>query len=751
MVSAKLLTTLSATLMLCISCPVLRAAPQPTADLASLVNPFVGTDSGGDTYPGAVAPFGMLQLSPNWENNGYYYPQTKMHGFVVNLLSGDGGANEGQVLVSATTGPVKVDRDSTDYTYDHQHESASAGYYQVLMKPYNINAEMTALTHTGYLKFTFPAGVQRNIVLPLSYANTAVSESHVHVVDSSTVTGSVTSKAFYGPGHITVYFAMEFSKPFDDHGTWSGTKLADGSSDANQADAKAPVIGFYGSYVAAHSKDEIDVRIGISYVDAQGALNNIKSEMPENASLTHYRSIATANWNKELSVIDVQGGTKVHNRIFYTALYHALLAPEIGEDTDGRYMGYDNKIHTVDSGHVHFYQTFSGWDIYRTEIPLFSIIEPVRTQDMAQSIVDMSKQLGFIDRWPELNQASEVMNGNPLTICLANIWNAGLHGFDIDTAYQAMWKQSQFGDPHGHLNLYQNDVEEKGGVTINSDTSVSTALEYDESFAALGHLADSLAKKDDANFLYGRAFQYRTMYNNESGFLQKRGEDGHWDSTFGGYTEGDQWIYLWFVPQDVQGLVDLIGGTDTFDTRLDKFFNEKRYDPTNEPDLQAPFFYDYINRPWKTQHIVASTADTCFTDAPGGLAGGGNDDLGTMSSWYILTQLGFYFTDPGVPYVEVSTPRFPKAILHLTPLTGGKEATFEIDTTNAGGANEYIQSATLNGSPLTKTWFPETEITGGGTWTVTAGPQPNQTWAASPKDRPYSLSTGFDHNPDTEK
>jgi hypothetical protein len=284
-------------------------------------------------------------------------------------------------------------------------------------------------------------------------------------------------------------------------------------------------------------------------------------------------------------------------------------------------------------------------------------------------------------------------------------------------------------------------------VTLNSDVSVSTALEYDLSFAALGHLAESLGKSDDANYLFGRAMQYREMYNAESGFLQQRKTNGDWDQSFGGYTEGNQWIYLWFVPQDVEGLVDLFGGAPAFDKRLDQFFSENRYDPTNEPDLQAPFLYDFIDRPWKTQHIVAETADKCFTDTPGGLAGGGNDDLGTMSAWYVLSQMGFYFVDPGMPYVEVCTPRFSKIELHLAQANGGKSTTFEIDSPNGGGSNEYITSTNLNGKSLTKPWFAESDITGGGTWSVQTSSTPDTDWASSPLDRPYSLSSGWLHLP----
>lgn len=733
------------TMVLLSMCQLTLAKDQSHTDRASLVNPLVGTDRNGDLFPGAVAPFGMMQLSPNWANNGYYYTDTHMHGFVVNLMSGDGGTNEGQVLMTATTGKVAIDRASTDFAFDHQHESAAAGYYQVLMNPWNINAQMTTTTRCGMLKFTFPAGKQANIILPLSYANTPVLSSSVHVVNDHTLSGEVTSQSFGGENKgITVYYAIEFSRPFASHGVWTGTTMANGNGDATQKDRKAPVVGFYSSYPATKSSQVVTLRIGMSYVDKAGAMANLKAEMPP-GSFNHYRTLAAHAWNKELSLIDVEGGTLNHNRIFYTALYHALIAPTIFEDVDGRYRGYDDKIHNVPAGHKHLYATFSGWDIYRTEMPLLGIIEPQRAQDMAQSIVEMAKQLGYIDRWPQLNQPTCIMNGDPLTICLTNLWNAGLHDFDMTTAYAAMHKQTLPGNPHSHIHDYQYFDEEKGGVTLNEDDSVSSDLEYDVSFAALGHLALALNKPEDANYLFTRASQYRQMYNPASGFLQWRTMKGQWDRSFGGYTEGNRWIYLWFVPQDVQGLIDLMGGTQTFNHRLDEFFTDNHYDPTNEPDLQSPFLYDYIDRPWKTQHIVAETADKAFSDTPGGLAGGGNDDLGTMSAWYILSQMGFYPVDPGIPDFEVCTPRFSRIIIHLNAPYAGKQ--FVISTPKASAENEYIQSAVLNGKPLTKPWFAESAITGGGDWNVAVGSQPNKNWAASPSDRPYSLSTGYTHIP----
>jgi predicted alpha-1,2-mannosidase len=719
------------------------SAGKTAEDLASFVNPFIGTENSGNTYPGAVAPFGSVQMTPNWAGNGYYYHNQRMHGFVVNHMSGDGGANEGQVLMTATTGDVKVDRASTDYAFDHKHEAASAGYYEVLMQPWNIKAELTASVHCGLVKFTFPTNQQANILLPLSYVNNAIISSHVHFIDDQTVEGDVDSESFNGEHRgITVYFVMSFSRPFQKHGTWTDGVISPGNGEADQDDRKT-VIGFYGSYAPADQPQEVLVRIGGSYTDMQGARANLKAELPDNDFERSHQQTVQA-WNQELGAIEVQGTTE-HKRIFYTALYHSLIAPQVFDDVDGRYRGFDDRIRQVAEGHQHFYTTFSGWDIYRSEIPLLALIAPDRAQDMAQSLVEEAKQIGFIDRWSQRNRPTAIMSGMPNTICVASIWNAGLTNFDIDTAYDAMFKECLPGDLLSYLTDYQLYEEEKNGIMINPDAAVATALENEVAFAALGNLAKSLGKPRDAAYLLGRSLQYREMYNPATGFLQRRDQEGRWDPGFGGYTEGDEWIYLWFVPHDVQGLVDLMGGPAVFENRLDEFFRDHHYDASNEPDLQAPFLYDYVSRPWKTQRIVAETADQAFTDEPGGLAGGGNDDLGTMSAWYVFTQLGLYPVDPGIPDFEVCTPRFSQITIHLKSPYPGKA--FTIQAPDAAPKNEYIQSAVLNGATQTRPWLHESEITGGGTWTLKLGPSPNPQWAALPKDRPYSLSTGYNHFP----
>jgi predicted alpha-1,2-mannosidase len=727
---------------------LLLGASIARADLASNVNPFVGTERDGDTYPGAQAPFGMVQLTPDARGQGYYYNERTMHGFGLTLMSGPGGSNGGTPFFTATTGAVDPDEAKYSYTYDHANESASAGYYRVLMQPSGINAELTVTTRCGLARFTFPANQPANVLLPISFANVTTYHSQVDRVDDHALTGQVSSKPFYGPAKpIVIYFAMTFDQPFAAHGSWINGQLTAGSDKVEQPDEHT-MAGYYVSFPAQAAPRVVTVRVGLSYVSVDGAMNNLKTEVGD-AKFDDIHAQTVAAWNRELARIEVEGGTDLHRRIFYTAMYHAMLFPSIFDDCDGRYIGYDDVIRRVPASHQHIYANYSGWDIYRSEWPLLTLIEPDRVADMAQSIVAMYQQLGYIDRWAEANRPTAIMNGDPLTICLVHAYQAGITNFDINTAYEGMLKAATPTQTHPELGAYE-PLEDKGGESLTASANVSTAQEYCLSFAALGQLARKLGNIDDANFLFGRALEYRSFYNPAIGFFAPRRPDGSWGNADGGsgFCEGDKYIYLWFVPHDVQGLVDLLGGSDTFEKRLDQFFDTTsdkyaQYDPTNEPDLQSPFLYDYINRPWKTQNIVARTADKVFTDAPGGLAGGGNDDLGEMSAWYILSQLGFYPVDPGVPYYETCTPRFPKATLHL----GSEAKTFVIDAPAASPDNIYIQSATLNGAPLARPWFPQSAITGGGSLNVTVGPEPNRKWAASPLDRPYSLSCGFNYLP----
>lgn len=750
------------------------------ASLAALVNPFVGTAAGGDTYPGATVPFGMVELSPDMHTYGYYiYQKHHISGFSMTHLSGAGCPSDGDVFFTATTGPVRVQPKQYGFDFSHKREAASPGYYRVFMKTWGIDAQLTATTHCGMAKFTFPKGQQANVLIPISHTVTGTVASNIHILGNRTMTGSVTSLTFCHTNRpYTVYFAVKFSRPIQSFGVWNGSTVRKGKRNEIQSRGDGTIvqssqpgdirirktrlagapIGAFASWPAVNRTRVVEVCIGISYVNVGGAIKNLDAEMPH-FNFNSIRMQAHARWNKALAVITVHGGTLNHRKIFYTALYHALLLPNVFDDVDGRYIGFDNKIHHVPTGHRHIYANWSGWDIYRSEMPLLTIIEPQRVQDMAQSVVEMAKQLGFIDRWPEANRPTGCMSGHPLTDCLVEIWQAGLHYFNIHVAFRAMAKQCFPNYHKGHADLtdrgaYQDVAYQRYGVISPADANVASAEENDIAFASLGHLAWQLGEKQDADVLFGDALQYAAMYNPATMFMQGRNAQGAWMPLNKGardtynyqfYCEGSAWEYDWLVPEDVHGLIGLMGGNKAFSDRLQHFFAAGRYDPTNEPDLQAPYLFDYCRWPWRSQYWVATNADTSYRDSPGGMAwsklmGTGNDDCGEMSAWYVLSQIGLYQVDPGNPDFEVTTPRFAKITIHLrAPYTG---KTFVITTPNAGGKKIFIQSATLDGKPLNKPWIPERMVFQGGSWNVVAAREPNRTWGTALGDVPPSLSTG---------
>ncbi len=785
--------------IICAALMALAGGMARGADVAALVNPFVGTAAGGNIVPGAIAPFGMVELSPDMPNGFYVYSDNYSSGFSMTHMSGCGCPNYGDVFFTATTGPVKVQAKKYGFHFSHRQESASPGYYHVFMKTWGINAQFTAATRCGMARFTFPAGKQANVLVPISHATNPTIASNIHIINNHTITGSVTSVTMVGTNlPVTVYFVMKFSTPFKTYGVWEGHSIKPHLKQQVQAQGVGPLfpvnyyppprrdswgpqyvkpkptlhfpgppIGAYVSYPSSRHRRVVKVRIGISFVSVGGAEKNLAAEMPK-FNFSASRARIHARWNKELSVITVRGGSLTHRKIFYTALYHALLLPSVFDDVDGRYIGYDNKIHHVPAGHKHIYANWSGWDIYRSEIPLLTIIKPQRAEDMAQSVVEMAKQLGFIDRWAEANRPLGIQNGFPLTSCVVEIWQAGLHHFDINAAYKAMAKQCFPDYLKGHADLssihaYQDVPGERYGSILPADTNVSSAEETDIAFAALGHLALDLHKTMDADVLFGDALQYTSMYNPTTKFMQGRTADGAWiplskedrDTRYYNhwqiyqfYCEGSAWEYDWLVPEDVHGLIALMGGNKPFAARLQHFFTAGQYDPTNEPDLEAPYLFDYCRQPWRTQYWVATNADTSYRDTPGGLAwsklmGTGNDDCGEMSAWYVLSQIGLYQVDPGNPDFELSTPRFRQITIHLQAPHKGK--TFVIRTSNGGGKNMYIQSATLDGRAMNKPWLPERRVFQGGTWDVTAGPTPDKNWGAARGDAPPSLSTGPDH------
>jgi len=752
-----LLGTLSMTAGMIIGQDAQKAGP------ASEVNPFIGTGRGpGDSenlFPGAALPFGMVQLSPDTEGHGYgyHYYQNTIQGFSMAHMSGVGCANEGDVFFTATTGPVHTQVGDFESAYSHSQESAAPGYYQVVLSRWNVNAELTATDRTGVAQFTYPAGEAANILVPISHTLNHAVGAEVSVVGDREIDGYVTNEIFCGSKETyKTYFAMTFSRPFTVFGTWNGhpsRATATVVPDARNATQSSPdeQVGAYISWPAEAHPLTVTAKVGISYVDQAGAIGNLKAEAA-GQDFAEIRRKAEAAWNQALSVIDVSGDTPADRRVFYTALYHSLLIPSIFSDADRRYLGFDDQIHHVAPGHL-IYANYSGWDIYRSEMPLLALIEPGRMEDMAQSVVEMYKQGGWVGRWPHINRYTNVMAGSPLTIGLCTAWLDGLHGFDMNTAWQGMLEDATQAPPPGHpyageggmqwintLHYVPNDKVDYGSVSQIQEDAIA--------YASMYRLAVKLGKTSDAKTLYDRALYYRNIFDPQDRFFRPRNADGKWVEGFDpaqeehGFIEGSGWHYQWLVPFDMAWLVNAVG-PELFNRRLTEFFNYEEpgwfgqyYNPYNETDLEAPFEFNFSGRPWESQRVVRRVLKENYTDTPDGIPG--NDDAGEMSSWAVFSMLGMYPVDPASLAYELVSPTFARVVVHLKAPYQGK--TFTIETSPNPQATPYIQSVQLNWHAQAQNWISFDAMSHGGTSHFTLGPNPNHVWGAAPADAPPSLS-----------
>ncbi len=730
---------------------------------AASVNPFVGTggdpDDGINLFPGATAPFGMVQLSPDTEEHGfgYHYIQARIKGFSMTHMSGPGCANSGNVFFTATTGPMVSQVSDFQSPYSHKMESATPGYYQVNLLQWGINAELSATDRTGVARFTFPGGKAANILVPISHTLNNTSGASVRVVGDRRIEGYVENHAFCNmKPTYKVYFVMTFSRPFSSFGTWAAADIytpgtiAAGSRTVEQSD-QHKWVGAYASWAPEQLEQTITAKVGISYVDVAGAEKNLEAESGKKDFDT-IRSAAENAWNQELSAIEISGGTPAARKVFYTALYHSLLMPNIFSDSDGRYLGFDGQIHDAPVGHP-IYANFSGWDVYRSQFPLLAMIEPQRMQEMAQSIVLMYRQGGWIGRWPQINLYTSDMVGSPLTISLASAWLDGLHSFDMDAAWEGMLKDATQAPPPGRPYIGEQGIDWVNKVHYVPDDkvdygSVSMTQEYALAYASLYRLAVALGKTSDAKMLYDRALYYRNLFNPEDRFFRPRNADGKWVPDFNpaqhdhGFVEGTGWHYLSFVPSDMAWLVNAVG-RDLFNDRMTEFFNypepawyAQYYNPYNETDLQAPFAFNFSGQPWKAQRAVRRVLKENYFDAPDGVPG--NDDCGAMSSWAVLNMMGIYSVDPASLAYELVAPTFPKIVLHLQAPYSGK--TFSIETSPDPESKPYIQDVTLNGRKHTRNWISFQDMTSGGALHFTLGSEPNQAWGSGANDAPPSLS-----------
>ena len=747
----------------------LSSSAQKKKDYTSFVNPFIGTGGHGHTYPGAVVPFGMVQLSPDtrltgWDGcSGYYYTDTVIYGFSHTHLSGTGIADYCDVLFMPTTGEPKFK--NTDYRsgFQKKNEVASPGYYKTRLDKYNIDVELTASTRVGVHRYTFPSTREANIIIDMQHRD-EVLDSWLEVVNDHEIKGFRRSKSW--AQNQWVYFYAKFSRPFKTYGIANNDLVDEGKKRLQGKNIKM--------YIRFDNPGEVISKVGISSVSAEGALKNMDAEVPD-FDFKKVQKEAKALWINELAKIEVEGGgpssaaqqepntrnnntgynsrtgynrnspankkepvidyAKIKMTTFYTALYHAMLAPNVYSDVDGGYRGLDQKVHKADG--FNYYTVFSLWDTYRAEDPLLNLIDRKRTLDFIKSFLAMYEQGGLLPIWPLASNETYCMVGNHSIPVIVDAYAKGIRDFNVEEAFTAMKSAV-------NRNQYGLDSYRKNGVVLSDDEpeSVSKTLEYAFDDWCIAQMAKMLNKPDDYKEYIQRAQYWKNNYNNQNGFMQARANGG-WFGPFepteinNNYTEGNAWQYSFLAPQDIEGLAARMGGKAAFEAKLDELFTTEsklsgrdqadvtgligQYAHGNEPSHHMAYLYNFTDAPDKTQLYVNRILHDEYSDKPDGLSG--NEDCGQMSAWYVMSSLGIYNIAPGQQQFQLGVPQFEKAVINLE---NGKKFTILNPGIGVSRANIYLQGLNLNKKAYNKLYIDYADIASGGEFEVYTGRLPNK-------------------------
>jgi len=710
-------------------------------DVTKYVNPFIGTGGHGHNFPGASMPFGMVQLSPDtrlegWDGcGGYHYSDNVLYGFSHTHLSGTGVPDYCDVLLMPTTGEITFNNKEYSSAFSHNNESATPGYYSVMLEKYNILAELTATKRAGFHRYKFPESNSANVILDLVHRD-EVLESSIQIIGNDEVRGLRRSK--YWAKNQYVYFAIKFSKPFKKFGISDNSVLLSDVFDINSKSLRA----FF--TFDTKSGEEILVKVGISGVSAEGAAANRDAEIP-GWDFEKIRSDAKSEWNKELGKILVEGGTEDQKTIFYSALYHCMLVPNLYTDVDGSYRGRDFKIHKAEG--FDNYTVFSLWDTYRAEHPLLTIIDQKRTNDFINTFLVQYEYGGLLPVWELSANETYCMIGYHSVPVIADAYVKGIRGYDIQKALTAM-KHSADTNLFG-LVSYRN----LGYVSQDKEhESVSKTLEYGYDDWCIAQVAKDAGNTEDFKTFIRRAQSYKNVFDPSTGFMRAK-TNGEWYYPFnpievnGNYTEADAWQYNFYVPQDIRGHINLMGGKVEYEKKLDELFTTDskmsgmdltditgmigQYAHGNEPSHHMAYLYDYVNAPWKTQALVHKIQTEFHKNDPDGLIG--NEDCGQMSAWYVMSAMGIYSVCPGQLNYAIGTPVFDKVTINLE---NGKQ--FVIKAENVTASNYYIQSAKLNGKDYTKCYLNHNDIMNGGEIVFNMGGSENKNWGSGELDVPIS-------------
>lgn len=705
------------------------------------VNPFIGTDFTGNTYPGAQAPFGMVQLSPDnglpgWDRiSGYFYPDSTIAGFSHTHLSGTGAGDLYDISFMPVTLPYKeADAPLGIHSlFSHDEETASAGYYQVRLKDYNINVELTATERCGIQRYTFPeadAAIFLNLRKAMNWDFT--NDTRIEVVDSVTIQGYRFSDGWARDQHI--YFRTRFSKPFASVQLDTAAVIKDGKRIGSSAIAR---FDFHTS-----AGEQILVTTAISGVSMEGAARNLAAEAPAD-DFDKYLAVTRKNWNEQLSKVEIKSNDIDEKVKFYTALYHSMLAPTIYSDMDGAYYGPDKQVHQAD-GWTN-YSTFSLWDTYRAAHPLYTYIEPQRVNDMVKSFLAFSEQNGRLPVWNFYGSETDMMIGYHAVPVIVDAYLKGIGDFDPKKALAACVATANIDEYRG-IGLYKKYGYVPYDVTdhYNSENwSLSKTLEYAYDDYCIARMAEKLGERQIADEFDKRSRNYKNVYNSQTTFMQPRNNKGSFIENFSpdDYTphicESNGWQYFWSVQQDVDGLISLVGGKERFAQKLDSMFTYNpsadedlpifstgmigQYAHGNEPSHHVIYLFNAIGQPWKTQKYAAEVMHELYKNTPAGLCG--NEDCGQMSAWYVFSAMGFYPVDPISGKYEIGTPMYPEMKMHLA---NGK--TFTILAPAVSKENIYIQSVKLDGKPYDKSYITHEQIMNGSIFEFEMGNKPGKVW-----------------------
>ncbi|ELP70706.1 GH92 family glycosyl hydrolase [Streptomyces turgidiscabies] len=799
---------LATALMLGTPAPTLAATPTSQTyplplvqDPTPYVDPLIGTRNGGDVFPGAVVPFGMLSWSP--ENTrgdagrtaapgGYHYDATRIRGFSLTHMSGTGCAGgSGDIPFFPYAGEVTSspasDTQDTVYAADFSHadETAEPGHYRVRMAS-GVTADLTATTRAGSARFTYPPGRPASMLIRTANSEVGSTDSTVTIDTAArTVSGSVTSGNFCGHldpegrrPYYTLHFTARFDHAFKATGTWQDGRLSPGATSASggtggfTANSGRPVAGRgAGGYVEFEpGAGPVGVKVGISYVSRAGAEANLAAENPSARSFTSVQQAARRAWRDRLAAIKVGGGTEAERTTFYTALYHSLLHPNVISDADRRYRGGDDRVHLVRVNHDHQYGTFSGWDVYRSQVQLLTLLDPDTGSDIAQSLYELARQNGGLwDRWLHGASGTHVMNGDPSPAALAGIRAFGGRRFDLRGALDSLVRAAttptrQDLSPAGRpvLSVGQRPSLD-AYLAHHYMPSVSNAwggaaetLEMSGADFALAELARAAGRTRTANDFMKRAQWWQNNFDisahSSGGYITDRKADGSRATGFTpatgkGFVEGTAAQYTWMVPHNPAGLFAAMGGTTTAVDRLDAFFHHadgswaltgsggEKSELDNEPSVNVPYLYAYAGAPRRTQETVRAAMTRLWSTRPGGIPG--NDDLGAMSSWYVFAALGMYPQVPSRAELVLASPLFPR--IEINRPYGND---ISIHAQGASADTPYVQSLAVNGLTSDRPWLPASFVRHGGTLDYTLAATPHPTWGTAPSDAPPSFRSG---------